>query len=368
MDRGRMTISFRPQPNNPRNSECALMRLKDNSILLMYNQYKGDSNSDLAPDDIVARYSYDEGETWSDARVVFSPEDFNTVNVGSPSIVRLLNGELGVQFNVPVKSFDKFWTRKKMFARSKDEGQTFYSIVDCTAEQFEGRHGINNARMKRLTSGRLIYPNSIHPGAGKAWDPTKRTPSPTSHTCGNFVYSDDDGRTWKTSKDTVYMPFSQSNPGLQEGEVIEIQPGVLKCFFRTDKMYQYVSISFDNGDHWTVPQPSCFTSICSPITIRKNPYSGKIYALWNPVPDYNGRPKKKGLNNRTPLAIAEVNADVSQIIKMEYVHTDITQAYCYVADLFLNEKELLIGFSNGRGEDGERCMDTLSISKVDLDF
>ncbi len=368
MDRGTVLAQWRPSENNPRNSECDLIRLKDGSILLMYNKYKGDSNSDLAPDDIVARISYDEGITWTEPEIKFSPENFGSQNIGSPSLVRLLDGDLGIQFNLPIKTYDKHWIRHKVFFRSKDEGKTWSDMVDCTCSQFDGRHGINNARLQRLASGRLIYPNSIHPGAPKEWEPHRREPQPTSHTCGNFVYSDDDGRTWQTSKDTIYMPFTNSNPGLQEGEVIEISPGILKCFFRTDKMYQYVSTSFDNGDHWTVAQPSCFTSTCSPITIRKNPYSGKIYAFWNPIPDYNGRKKAKGLNNRTPMAIAEMNNDVTQIIKMEYVHSDQTQAYCYIATLFLNEKETLLGYCNGKGELGERCMDTLTVSKVDLDF
>ena len=369
MDRGTVLAQWRPSENNPRNSECDLIKLKDGSILLMYNKYKGDSNSDLAPDDIAARISYDDGVTWTEPEIKFSPEDFNAQNIGSPSLVRLLDGDLGIQFNLPVKTYDKHWIRHKVFFRSKDEGKTWGEMVDCTTRQFDGRHGINNARLKRLASGRLIYPNSIHPGAPKPWDQTKREPQPTSHTHGNFVYSDDDGLTWHTSKDTVYMPFTGSNPGLQEGEVIEIKPGILKCFFRTDKMYQYVSTSFDNGDHWTVAQPSCFTSVCSPITVRRNPYSGKIYAFWNPIPDYNGRKGRAyGIENRSPLMVAEMNEDVTQIIKMEYVHSDTTKAYCYIAPLFLNEKEVLLGFGSGDVTLGEKSLDTLTISRVDLDF
>ena len=117
-----------------------------------------------------------------------------------------------------------------------------------------------------------------------------------------------------------------------------------------------------------MPHPSCFTAVCSPITVRKNPYSGKTYAIWNPVPKYNGQVIPKDHSSRAPLAIAETDGSVSRILKMDYIHSDLTRSYCYVAPLFLDEKEMLIAYSSGDASAGEKSMDRLTISKVDLDF
>lgn len=366
MDKGRLIFTLSPKEGNLRNSEGDMIRLKDGSILMVYGRYHGDSASDLAPCDLVSIVSKDGGETWSEPHPLLNAADFGVVNIISVSLTRLADGGIGIFFNCPFPG--KGWRRHKYFARSYDEGETFSGFVECSSERFDCRSGINNSRMVRLSSGRLIYAHSIHAGCEKAQEEGKRRVSPTSHTCGNFIFSDDDGYTWRTSEDTVYMPFTQTIPGIQEGELIEIKPNVLKCFFRTDKCYQYQSISLDGGEHWSLPHPSCFTTVVSPITIRKNPYSGKIYAFWNPVPPYNGKEKAAGHSGRSPLAIAEMDENVSRILKMEYVHSDLSKAYCYVAPLFLSEKDAVIAYSSGDASLGEKSMQRLAVSKVDLDF
>jgi len=366
VDRGKLLFEIVPGPGNPRNSEGSLIRLKDNSILYVYGQFHGDSAGDLAPCNIAAIRSSDEGLTWSEPKIILRASDFGVTNINSTSLVRLTDGNIGFLFSKPIG--EQGWIRHKYFARSYDEGDTFEDFVECSSEIYDCRSGVNNARLIRLSSGRLIYPHSIHAGCKKNQEEGKRKRSPTSHTFGNFVFSDDDGLTWRTSEDSIYMPFNQSNPGLQEGEIIEIAPNVLKCFFRTDKAYQYQSVSLDGGDHWSMPHPSCFTAVCSPITVRKNPYSGKTYAIWNPVPKYNGQVIPKDHSSRAPLAIAETDGSVSRILKMDYIHSDLTRSYCYVAPLFLDEKEMLIAYSSGDASAGEKSMDRLTISKVDLDF
>lgn len=366
MDRGKLIFEISPGPDNPRNSEGAFIRLKDSSILFVYGKFHGDSAGDLSPCNIASIRSYDNGETWSEPKVILSAADFGVKNIASISLIHLADGGIGLLFGCPLPG--QGWIRHKYFARSYDDGDTFSDFVECSSELYGCRSGVNNARIIRLSSGRLIYPHSIHPGCAKVRAEGKRKTAPTSHTYGNFIFSDDDGRSWRTSEDSIFMPFTQSNPGLQEGEIVEIRPNVLKCFFRTDKAYQYQSISLDGGDHWSMPHQSCFTSVCSPITIRKNPYSQKIYAFWNPIPKFNGQNIPAGHAARAPLAIAEMDESVSRIVKLDYVHSDTHKAYCYVAPLFLNEKEMLIAYSSGDASIGEKSMDRLAMSRVDLDF
>ncbi len=54
-----------PGPDNPRNSEGAFLPLRDGRILFAYSRYYGDSSNDNAPADIAARYSSDNGRTWT---------------------------------------------------------------------------------------------------------------------------------------------------------------------------------------------------------------------------------------------------------------------------------------------------------------
>ena len=62
--------------------------------------------------------------------------------------------------------------------------------------------------------------------------------------------SDDEGHTWRT----VEMPGSR---GRVHGNVLEVAPGKLVCLLRSraaDHIYR--SESLDNGESWSVPQPT----------------------------------------------------------------------------------------------------------------
>ena len=132
-------------------------------------------------------------------------------------------------------------------------------------------------------------------------------------------------------------------------------------------MWQYESVSLDQGEHWFTPQPSKFTSAMSPMLIKQNPCSGKYYAVWNPVPDYPGRPHPghSWTAGRNPLVIAD-SADGVRFSEMYTLENDETRGFCYPALYFLDEKTALISYCSGGDTDGCCCLNRTTIGKIEF--
>ncbi|MBR5454000.1 MAG: exo-alpha-sialidase [Clostridia bacterium] len=365
MERKNTILTFDPKKGFRRNSEGDFLRLKDGGIIFVYSEFLYDQYGDSSPCRISCIVSHDNGDSWSEPRVLIVPETFGAMNVSSVSLMRMQNGDAAVLFMV-LREGNRNWHRDIYLARTNDEFESFYMITDTTPDDYIGKYCVNNSRLRRLSSGRLIYPISLHPGCQKLETDTGRNPGATSHTLGAFMYSDDDGYTWKRSAEYIFPPFTKGLAGLQEGEIFEVCPGVIKCYFRTEVMYQYESISFDNGDHWSVPQQSCFTSTCSPLSIVRNPYGGKVYAFWNPIPPHNGRVGTKERPARSPFAIAEVTTDGRKIEWIDLVDPDRNTGYGYTAIMFLSEDEAILGYCAGKPLQDINMLCRLTISKVDL--
>jgi len=389
MGEARVVLSFARDEKYCRHSEGDFIRLKDGGILFIYTRFKGKKAGDAAPADLAKRVSYDNGETWTEAEEIVPASMFGVQNIMSVSMLRMLDGDIGLFFII--KQAPGFKNRP-ILMRSSDEGKTFRFVCECGPEEYWVRMGMNNARVIRLSSGRIVYPLAIHPGEikGKGIEKVSEetagyfsyseelgyylyNKSPhlegkraSPQTIGTCMYSDDDGYTLKRSAEYVFPPFTAGNAGIQEGEIYEICPGVIKCLFRTDKMYQYESMSLDDGDHWTVPQPSIFTGPCSPISLSKNLYSGKIYAFWNPIPVHNGRPGSKERPARSPLAVAEVGKNLSNLEWMDIAEEDRSAGYAYTAIFYTNENEALIAYCAGKPTEDRGMLCRLNISRVCL--
>jgi sialidase-1 len=86
---GKIIMEIAPSKENPRNSEGAFLTLEDGRIIFMYSRFLGETDNDDAKAYIALRESHDGGWTWSDDKIVFSPDDFNAVNIMSVSLVHL---------------------------------------------------------------------------------------------------------------------------------------------------------------------------------------------------------------------------------------------------------------------------------------
>lgn len=349
-----IVASWGPDKQYSRHSEGDFLRLKDGRILFVYSRFT-ESYSDGAPSDLVATYSSNEGEHWTDPSVIIPASMYNTDNVMSVSLMRMLNGDIGLFYIVKQTSS----VSRIMLSRSNDEGTSFYSHVECTLPDRAGYYVLNNDRVERLASGRLVVPLAYHRGghgSGAYFDGR-------SYTC--FLLSDDDGATWREVADTVCPPFTGSESGLQEPGLIEKQNGILWAYSRTDKMYQYEYFSMDGGERWTSAQPSRFTSPCSPMKIDRHPETGDLYAVWNPIPEYNGRYVSRAGWGRTPLVWAVSHDDGSTWSSPAVIDGHEEHGYCYPALFFTDDGCMLVAYCSGGPDDGI-CLARLTIQKIIL--
>jgi len=349
-----IVLSIAPTEKYPRHSEGTFLRLKDGRILFVYSRFR-DASDDAAPSDLAAIYSSDEGETWTEPETVIEAAQYNTRNIMSASLMRMENGDVGLFYIVKqAPGYSRI-----MLSRSNDEGKTWYSHTECTLADRKGYYVLNNDRAERLSSGRIILPLAYHRGGHGSEECYM-----DSRAVDCFLYSDDDGRTWAEAPDIVFPPFGGSWTGLQEPGVIEKKNGVLWGYARTDHMYQYEFFSFDGGMRWTKAQPSRFTSPHSPMKISRNPFSGDLYAVWNPAPLYNGRVCPWYLTiGRTPIVWAVSKDDGATWSGQHIIEDDEYCGYCYPAIFFTDDGAMLVAYCAGNEADGI-CLSRLNMKKI----
>lgn len=333
-------VSFlAPGENNPRNGEGTFLRLNDGRILYAYSGFVGNSWDDHAPSDIRGIFSYDEGETWVEDRILL-PHDEGSCNYMCASLMRMANGDLGL-----------FYLRKYVYregvsdyiclVRSKDEGNTWSEPVYCTdgKEYFV----MENDHVIRLQSGRIVIPLNLHSREenGKLIQ--------TGHGLMTMYASDDDGITWKEISARYDIPQPEySETGLQETALYQFADGRVRALSRTDMGFQYECFSDDECVTWTVPGPNkFFTSPASPLLMK--PAGTQTVAIFNPTPVYTGR-DCEGTWGRTPFVMAVSEDDGKTFPGLFYLEDDPKNGYCYPS-FFDGGDYYLVGYyhSNNSG-------------------
>ncbi len=332
-------LELKPAAGNPRNSEGAFLRLADGGILFAYSRYSGEGAEweDDSPCDIAARYSRDGGATWSGRDRILIPRG-DAMNVMSVSLLRIsperimmlyLRKSHDPQNRVECRPFVTF---------SEDEGESWETPRALTS--VGGYFVVNNDRLLQLEQGRIIIPCAWHRPTENGHD---------SRAIGLFLLSDDGGRTFREAADWVLPPQSSAS-GVQEPGVVELAPGKLLAFFRTDQGYQMTSVSDDAGEHWSSVKPSNFISPLSPMTLKRDPFGGQLWAVWN---DRSGRwnlPKPEESSwQRTPLTLGIGGKPDPESMELSLLENDPRCGYCYVALHFEPEYVLLACCCGGNG-------------------
>ncbi len=356
------TISKQLMPSaerkNPRNSEGAFLVLKNGEIIFVYSCYEGDSHRDESFCNLCLIRSTDGGRTFDDGELIVTYKGEKGVNVMSVSLLEMQNGDIGLFYLVRTT-----YTMAQMFLRrSSDGGRTWSERVMCTPR--DCFFVANNDRVVRLADGRIIIPVACH-DVGWKNSPDSGVNYFDGRSKAQFFYSDDDGVTWTQAGGEVTLPYSAySHSGLQEPGVIELSPGILYGWARTDIGHQWEFISIDNGEHWTPSQPSRFSSPCSPMSMKRDA-DGAIYAIWNPIPQYNGR-EQAGFftGGRDPQVIAVSRDNGKTFSEPVAFETDKGRGYCYCAICFTEDAMLLAYCAGGKDEGSTLAMTT--IRRVEL--
>jgi hypothetical protein len=200
-----------------------------------------------------ARYSTDDGRTWSDPEDLFDwPKEaskFYTIEV-------LL--DRGGELNIAMVCDEAMWYNRSTNHRTR---------WGAPKTIFRGAPG-NPLSFIQLKSGRLILPFDFFPG--RNWE----------NRGGGFadftflgqssittVYSDDNGETWQRSPvDVTVETPDLSTWGASEPAVLELKNGQVWMLIRTQRGRFYEAFS-DDGVHWGPSKPTTLVSSDSPATL-----------------------------------------------------------------------------------------------------
>ena len=319
-----------PSEENPRNSEGAFVRLKDGRLLFVYSHFYGGGADDAAAH-LAGRYSDDGGRTWTQEDVMIL-ENEGGCNVMSVSLMRMANDDIGLFY---LRKDHEMNLCRGFLRRSDDEGETWSEAVLCTPRR--AYNVVNNDRVVRLASGRLLMPASLHfpleDGEGRR---------PGHATC---YLSDDDGVSWEHAS-TQLEPPAGSASGLQEPCVIELQDGRVMMLWRTDMGCHYRSYSEDGGVHWSAAEPTDIITRCvSPASIRRIPQTGDILIVYT---DHSHLPPDAQAK-RTPLVTAISRDEGESWEGHKVLDDDPDGCYCYTAIHFLDDEDtVLLGHCAGQ--------------------
>ena len=238
----------------------SVIALNDGRLLWVW----GTGRSDPV-DPVQANYSRDEGATWS------PPTDL-VLEAGSPmlavmdaNLLRLKSGELGLAMRSRAErgSYEGDYHASLTFSRSTDEGAAWSTPVQINPPGADAV--FTNERSTVLKDGRIIVPFYISFGAKPVED------EKTIHRYGEafgraergglsfsgVYYSDDEGRTWRRSRNEVIASLENGVKGsfsMGEPAAIELEDGRVLMLGRTNLGRFFQSHSEERG--WrTLPTP-----------------------------------------------------------------------------------------------------------------
>ena len=271
---------------------CEYYATKPSAVTLA--RYSANWAIDQAPCRISAKISTDRAESWSDT---FTLQD-NTgrMNVKHPNLLRLASNEILFFYTMRNAASMDFGDLRIYMRRSKDECETWSEPVRVSS--LPGMNFINADRVLLHSSGRIILPafNGLVYGRG-------------DHYQAFCYYSDDQGRTWKYSKNKMDLP----KRGAEEPCMVELNDGSLMTVLRTSLGTIYKAYSYDIGETWTKPQTTGLAAPMSTALLKRIPDTADLLLIWN----HNYNPDHPHLGERNPLtsAISKDNGKTWQNIK-----------------------------------------------------
>ena len=348
---GREVLFLGTSENNPRNGEGSFVRLADGRIMFAFTEFVGDDWEDDCEAHFTAVFSDDEGETWSERKILFE-KPLDSKNIMSFSFLRMNNGDIGAFYII--KNLDG--TDQIVLTRSADEGETWSKPVNCLdCLEESDYYVINNDRVLKLQNGRIIFSAARHT--------VRNTDLDFAPGVICFFISDDDGKTWYKTETEFSCPFKNYD-GYEEPGLYEFPDGRLWCYIRTSIGFQFECFSDDKGITWTLPYPNMFfSSACSPMLVKD---CGKYtVAVFNPVPEHVLR-KDSEPWGRTPYVLA-LSTDRGRTFEKEnlfYVEDDLDNGYCYPA-IFEGKDYFLLAYYHSNGTDV--CLNSTKMIKVMFD-
>jgi predicted neuraminidase len=295
-------------PNNPRNSEAAIVAIQDGALLLGWTEFYAGNGADHGPARISGKISNDGGKTWGEKFTLV--ENDGGCNVMEVNFLRTKDGRLALFYCQKNSENDDC---RVMLRTSADDARTWSPAKQISPD---GKYtGLTNGRSLRLTSGRILL---------EAWEGGD-----------SYCYlSDDDGQTWRESQ--------RINPGdgCWEPACIELKDGRVLMLMRTGLGGQYQSISRDGGATWSAPVASPLHGTAAPVSISRIPTTGDLLAIWNHNP---------GASHRNPLTAAVSKDDGESWEPFRNIEDEEGDAWAYPAVTWVDHQALLTYFNYAGG-------------------
>ncbi|HQN01233.1 MAG TPA: sialidase family protein [Candidatus Hydrogenedentes bacterium] len=292
------------KPDNPRNSEAAIIPLSEGRLLLGWTEFYAGNGADHGPARLAGKISKDRGRTWGDQYTLV--ENDGGCNVMEVNFLRLKDNSIAL-FYCQKNTEDS--DCRVMMRVSKDEGATFGGTKQLSEA---GKYtGLTNGRCIRLKTGRILL---------EAWEKGD-----------SYVYlSDDDGATWRESQRI------KPEQGSWEPACIELKDGRVLMLTRTGMGGQYQSFSSDGGEHWTEPQLSDLKGTAAPVSLSRVPSTGDLLAVWNHNP---------GAGHRTPLTAALSKDEGTTWGSFRNIEEAPGDAWAYPAVTWVKDEALVTYFN-----------------------
>lgn len=261
-----------------------LLELENGDLLCCWFAGSREGNADVSI--AVARLEAGAGQ-WSTPVIV---SDDPTRSEQNPSLFQAPNGEIWLMYTAQLahtadmpETLSLQGTAEIRRKISRDGGHTW----GPTEAMFTREGSFCRQKIQILSSGRWIFSNFIC-----SMDGSRHGSDITV-----LQISDDAGKTWRS----VEMPESR---GRVHGNVLEVAPGKLVCLMRSrfaDRIYR--SVSDDNGDTWSVPQPTPLPNNNASISAVVL-HSGAIGVVYNDVAFNEEMGRTVWPDQRCPVTVA----------------------------------------------------------------
>lgn len=316
-----------------RRSEASAVNLPNGDVLVAWCDLVG--RSDNARGYISAVELSPDGKPRGEPRIVV-PTPPGGLNALSPALRRLPNGEIGMAFSFRMST--KLASRR--FIRSADQGRTWSEAVLVSDGSDNYMTGCND-RLTVHSSGRLLAP--LH--CSDDWD--------KHHLYVRTSWSDDNGRSWQTTKTKLELPYvrwQERKIGLESGPH---EPGIaeradrsLLMTMRTAMGTQFCSESFDRGETWSDPRSLELISPLAPANLMRIPGTDKLLMVW--TPDYESGRAMMGRRHTIMTCVSDDGGRTWPHARRKILLHDATKSTDYPSVLF-REQEIWITLRTSSG-------------------
>lgn len=292
-------------PKNTRNSEAAIVPLKNGSLLLAWSEFYAVEGDDHGPAQISGKISTDGGRTWSDKYTLVNND--GGCNVMEVNFLRLSSNKLAIFY---LQKNTRSTDARIMMRTSVDEGKTWINPKQLSPS---GKYtGLTNGRSKRLRSGRILLETGVD---GYSY----------------CVISDDNGETWHNSQ-----RVKPTGGECYENTCIELKDRKVMMLMRTNLGGLFKSISADGGETWSEPVLTPLRGTAAPAALSRIPKTGDLLAIWNHNP---------GAKKRNPLTAAISKDEGETWEHLRNLEDAPDDAWAYPAVTWIKNRALITYFN-----------------------